>query len=209
MKPEDKEAMKNQKLSLEQEQELDKTWQNLTQDWQTQTTPETDIAALISHTRRRVRRAKYCFALNVFMTIFVSLYFIYDCIKGNVGEPFNIYLGFGSFICIIFVLYEWKIRSRVWRQYNESPDQAIDTAIENSKVSMRYLQISRWSIVPFIPLMNWYFYTVMVSRGEQDLNAYFVGNGLIFVMAIVFEVLYRKRKKEYENKLKLKTENAP
>lgn len=98
----------------------------------------------------------------------------------------------------MFVLYEWNIRAKVWSQYNESPDKAIEMAIENSKVSMRYMQISRWSVAPFIPLMNWYFYSVMENKDHHELSAYIEGNTLIVIIYFIFEYLYRKRKKEYQ-----------
>ena len=195
---------KKQAVQDQHEQDQDQTWQALTKDWQAQATPTTDINALIAHTRKRVRRAKYCFALNVFVTLLITLYFVVNCIQGELYGPLNIYLGVASLGSIIFIIFEWKIRSKVWRQYNESPEQAITTAIENAQVSMRYLQISRWSIVPVIPLMNWYIYTVMENRGEHDLTKYFVGNFLILIMSLVFDLLYRKRKKEYQAKLQLR-----
>ena len=41
---------------------------------------------------------------------------VFTAWKKGLDEPFSIYLAFGSLICIVFVLYEWNIRTMIYRK---------------------------------------------------------------------------------------------
>ena len=183
---------------------FDDTWAELRQDWQAQPTPKTDITALVTRTRRRTRNAKICFAINIFTTMVLIMVFLYGIYNGEWGEAFNIYLGFGSFLSIVFVYFETKLRLATWSQLCDSPEKAIDNAITSSESSMKYMWITKISFLPFLPLVNWYVYTVGQTSDKAVLPAFFMANGLMIITYIVVDYLHRKRRKEYQKLLQMK-----
>mgnify|MGYP000259434156 CR=1 FL=1 len=183
---------------------LDGTWEELSQDWQAQPTPKTDIKALIKRTRQRTRGAKFCFALNIFATLGLLVAFLYGIYDGQWGEPVNIYLGLGGLISLIFIYFEAKIRIALWSQLCDSPEKAIDHAIAGSESSMRYMWITKLSFLPFLPLVNWFVYTVSQTSDKAALPTYLIANGFMLVIYLIVDYLYRKRKKEYHQLLQMK-----
>ena len=183
---------------------LDGAWEELSQDWQAQPTPKTDIKALIKRTRRRTRGAKFCFALNIVATLGLLVAFLYGIYDGQWGEPVNIYIGLGGLISLIFIYFEAKIRIAIWSQLCDSPEKAIDHAIAGSESSMRYMWITKLSFLPFLPLVNWFVYTVSQTSDKAALPAYLIANGFMLVIYLIVDYLYRKRKKEYHQLLQMK-----
>ena len=183
---------------------LDGAWEELSQDWQAQPTPKTDIKALIKRTRRRTRGAKFCFALNIFATLGLLVAFLYGIYDGQWGEPVNIYVGLGTLISLVFIYFEAKIRLATWSQLCDSPEKAIDHAIAGSESSMRYMWITKLSFLPFLPLVNWFVYTVSQTSDKAALPAYLIANGFMLVIYLIVDYLYRKRKKEYHQLLQMK-----
>lgn len=194
-----------EKQSADTPELIDDTWAELTQDWQTQPTVKTDVLALVKRTRRRTIGAKFCFALNIVATIALFSAFLYGVYNGEWGEPFNIYLGLGSLLSLIFVYFETKIRVATWSQLCDSPEKAIDNAIASSKSSMQYMWITKISFLPFLPLINWFVYTVSQTSSKAVLPAYLMANGFMVVVYIVVDYLHRKRKQEYQQLLKAKS----
>ncbi|UUO23240.1 hypothetical protein FGD67_08455 [Colwellia sp. M166] len=183
---------------------LDDTWAELTQDWQAQPTAKTDIATLVKRTRRRTYGAKLCFVLNILATLAIFIAFFYGIYQGEWGEPVNIYLGFGSLLSVAFVYFEMKVRVAAWSQLCDSPEKAIDNAISSCESSMKYMRITQISLLPFLPLVNWFIYTLAQTSTKAVLPAYLIANGLMFVVYIVVDYLYRKRKKEHQQLVKVK-----
>lgn len=183
---------------------FDDAWAELSQDWQAQPTPKTDINALVKRTRRRTRGAKLCFALNITATLGLLLVFLYGVFDGQLGDPVNTYLGLGGLISLIFVYFETKLRLATWSQLCDSPEKAIDNAIAGSESSMKYLWITKISFLPFLPLVNWFVYTVGQSSEKPLLTAFLIANGFMLAMYLVVEYLHRKRKKEYLQLLSMK-----
>lgn len=183
---------------------FDDAWAELSQDWQAQPTPKTDINALVKRTRRRTRGAKLCFALNIIATLGLLLVFLYGVFDGQLGDPVNTYLGLGGLISLIFVYFETKLRLATWSQLCDSPEKAIDNAIAGSESSMKYLWITKISFLPFLPLVNWFVYTVGQSSEKPLLTAFLIANGFMLAMYLVVEYLHRKRKKEYLQLLSMK-----
>ncbi len=183
---------------------FDETWAKLSDDWQSQATPKTDIQALMKRTRRRTRGAKLCFALNIIATFGLLVVFLYGIYDGQWGEPVNIYIGFGGLFSLVFIYFEAKIRFAIWSQLCDSPEKAIDHAIAGSESSMRYMWITKLSFLPFIPLVNWFVYTVSQTSDKAALPAYLMANGFMLVVYLFVDYLYRKRKKEYQQLLQMK-----
>ncbi len=189
----------NEKLAIE-----DDTWAELSQDWQSQSTPKADLDELVKNTRKRTRMAKLCFSANIIATLGLIIVFLYGVYDGQWGEPFNIYLGLGGLMSVVFVSFETKLRLTTWTQISDSPDKAIENAIALSKASIKYMLITKISFLPFLPLINWYIYTVSQTNNKDALPAYLMANGLIVVTYLVVEHLHRKRKSEYQKLLKIK-----
>ena len=183
---------------------IDQEWANITQDWQTQPTVKTDISALVKRTRRRTYGAKFCFILNILVTLGLLTVFLYGVYDGQWGDPLNTYIGVGSLLSVIFVYFETKIRVATWSQLCDSPDKAIDNAIASSESSMRYMWITKISFIPFLLLVNWYVYVVSQTRDKPMLVGLLLANGFMFAMYLVVEYLHRKRKKEYKQLLLMK-----
>jgi len=198
----DAENMQEGKNSVEFEQ----TWAELTQDWQAQPVPKTDIEQLLKRTRRRTNGAKFCFALNALVTLGLLIAFIYGVFAGQLGEPMNTYIGLGSLISIVLVFYEMKIRLAVWRSLCDSPSKAVDHAISACKSSMQYMVLTKVSTVPFFFLMNWFIYTIGKTSDKPLLMAYLFANGFLVVVYIATDYLHRKRRKEYQQLLVLKAD---
>jgi hypothetical protein len=182
---------------------FDDTWAELTQDWQAQPTIKADITALVKRTRRRTLGAKFCFALNILVTLGLLLVFSYGVYDGQWGEPVNIYIGLGSVLSIIFVYFEAKIRIATWSQLSDSPEKAIDNAIASSESSMKYMWITKVSILPCLPLLNWFVYTVGQTSDKAIFPAYLMANGIMLIIYIVADYLHRKRKREYQHLLQI------
>jgi len=177
---------------------LDDAWAKLTQDWQAQPTPKTDINALVKRTRRRTQGAKFCFVLNIIATLGLLLAFLYGVYDGRWGEAINIYIGFASLFSIIFVYFETKIRVATWSQLCDSPEKAIDNAIASSESSMKYLWITKISFLPFLPLVNWFVYSESQANEKTGLPAYLMVNGFMLIVFVTVSYLHNKRKKEYQ-----------
>lgn len=182
----------------------DDRWAELTQDWQAQPTAKTDITALMKRTRRRTYGAKFCFALNIIATLGLFIAFLYGIYHGEFAEPFNIYLGLGSLLSVIFVYFETKIRLAIWSQLSNSPEKAIDNAIASSESSMKYMWFTKISFVPFLPLVNWFVYSESQANDKVALPAYLLINGFMLVVFIMVSYLHRKRKQEYQQLLQIR-----
>lgn len=184
--------------------EQDETWTKLTEDWQAQPTVKTDVAALVQRTRRRTRIAKMCFALNIIATLGLLIAFLYGVVDGQWGEPINIYIGLGGAISVVFVYLETQIRLSTWQRLCDSPEKAIDNAIAGAESAMKYMWITKLSFLPFLPLVNWFVYTVGQTNEKKLIPAFLMSNGFMLVTYFVVEYLHRKRKNEYQKLLKLK-----
>lgn len=182
----------------------DDAWAKLSQDWQAQPTTKTDITALVKRTKRRTQGAKICYGLNIIATLGLFIAFIYGVYNGEWGEAFNIYLGFGCLLSVIFVYLETKVRFVIWSQLCDSPEKAIDNAIASGESSMKYMWITKISFLPFLALINWFVYTVSQTNDKAVLPAYLMANGFMLVMYVGVDYLHRKRKKEYQQLLKMK-----
>jgi hypothetical protein len=193
-----------EKIETKQAEMLDDAWAELSQDWQTQPTQKTDISALIKRTRRRTRGAKFCFALNILATLGLVLAFLYGIFDDQLGDPVNTYIGLGGLISLIFVYFETKLRLATWSQLCDSPEKAIANAIAGSESSMKYMWITKISFLPFLPLVNWFVYTVGQTSEKPLLLAFLMANGFMLGMYAVVEYLHRKRKKEYQQLLQMK-----
>ena len=197
--------MRKKERSAESNEMLDDTWAELTQDWQAQPTAKTDIAALVKRTRRRTYGAKLCFILNILATLSILIAFVYGIYQGEWGEPVNIYLGFGGLFSIAFIYFEMKVRVAAWSKLSDSPEKAIDNAISGCESSMKYMRITQISLLPFLPLVNWFIYSLAQTSSKAVLPAYLFANGFMLVVFIVVDYLYRKRKKERQQLLKIKS----
>lgn len=184
----------------EQEQmtKLDDTWAELSQDWQSQPVPKTDIAALVKQTKRRTQGAKLCFALNITATLGLLIFFLYGVFHGKLGDPVNTYVGGGAFLSIIFVVLEIKIRLATWRQLCDSPEKAIENAIMACQSSVKYMVMTKLSFIPFLFLVNWFVYTVSQTEDKDLLTGLIFANGFMLLMYIFVDYLHRKRKKQYK-----------
>ena len=190
----------------EQMNVLDDTWAELSQDWQAQPTPKTDIQALLRQTRRRTYGAKFCFALNVIATLSLIVVFIYGLIDNQLGDPFNTYIGLGALISVFFVYFEIKIRAATWRQLCDSPDKAIENAVIACKSSMNYMRMTKYSFIPFLVLVNWFIFAIEETTEKSIIPPLLFVNGFMLVMFAIFEYLHRKRKKQYQQLLQLLSE---
>ena len=185
---------------------IDQQWLTLTQDWQAQSVKKTDIDALLKQTKRRTLWAKSCFVLNVIATISLIVAFIFGALTGELGRPFNSYVGLGALMSLVFVYYEMKIRAQAWAQISASPDKAIANALAGYQSSLKYMVLTKWSCLPFGLLGNWLVYTVGQQSDKSTLKGYIFINLIIFAMLVGTEILHRKRKKEYQELL-AKTSN--
>lgn len=183
---------------------LNDTWAALSQDWQSQPTPKADIVALVKRTRKRTWQAKLVYALDVTLTLAIVIFFFYGVYDGQWGEPTNIYAGLGGFAAVIFVYFETKIRIAAWSHLCDSPEKAIDNAIAGSESAMKYLLFSKFSLIPLLPLVNWYVYAMSQTSDKSVWIVYLMMNSFMFVVYLVVEILHRKRKKEYFQLLQMK-----
>jgi hypothetical protein len=183
---------------------LDDTWTELSQDWQAQPTAKTDINALVKRTRKRTRQAKFVFALDIILALAIILFFFYGVYDGQWGEPTNIYAGLGGLAAGVFVYLETKIRVATWSHLCDSPEKAIDNAIAGSESALKYLLFSKISLLPLLPLLNWYIYAMSQTSDKTVWFAYLMANSLMLVIYLVVEFLHRKRKKEYCQLLQMK-----
>lgn len=190
---------------LDSSEVFDDTWAELSQDWQAQPTPKTDITALVARTGRSTRNGKICFGINIIATVVIILVFLYGIYNGKWGEASNTYIGLGSLLAIIFIYFETKLRLATWSQLCDSPEKAIDNAIMSSESSMKYLWITKISFLPFIPLLNWYVYTASQANDKTALPVFLMANGLIIIMYLVVDYLHNKRKKEYQKLSQIKS----
>jgi hypothetical protein len=197
--------VRKNKQDTDRSNALDDTWTELTQDWQAQPTPKTDINALVMRTRKRTRQAKFVFALDIFLALAIILFFFYGVYDGQWGEPTNIYAGLGGLAAGIFVYFETKIRLATWSQLCDSPDKAIDNAIAGSESAMKYMLISKISLLPLLPLLNWYVYAMSQTSEKAVWFAYLMANSFMLAIYLVVEFLHRKRKKEYCQLLLMKS----
>jgi len=183
---------------------LDEQWAEMTQDWQAQSVPKTDISALLAQTKRRTLWAKGCLGLNVLFTIAVIIAFLIGLFQGEYGTPMNTYLGIASIGTAIFVYYEVKIRLQTWRQCCDSPDKAIDNAIVACESSIKYMILNKISCIPFAMAGNW-FIVVMAEENEKSplKGLLFINFFLIFVY-VVADKLHKKRKKELQRLMSIK-----
>jgi hypothetical protein len=176
---------------------IDEQWNNLSQDWQSQPIEKTDIQALLKQTKRRTVWAKTCLGLNVIATVGLFISFVYGIFQGEFGSPWNIYLGGGGFMSLIFVYYEVKIRAKTWSQISDSPDKAIENALAGCESSMKYMSLTKWSCLPFAILANWFVYSIGQQDNKPVLGAFIFINVFIVVMYLITELIHRKRKREF------------
>lgn len=177
---------------------IDEQWNSLSQDWQSQPVAKTDIQALLKQTKRRTVWAKTCFGLNIIATVGLFIAFIYGLFEGEFGKPWNIYLGGGGFMSLIFVYYEMKIRAKTWSQISDSPDKAIENAIAGCESSMKYMALTKWSCLPFGILANWFVYSIGQADNKPVLGAFIFINVFLAIMYIISEFIHRKRRLEFK-----------
>ena len=183
---------------------LDDDWEAMTQDWQAQPVPKTDIIALLNQTKRRTLWAKVCLGLNALFTVAVIIAFLFGLYNGEYGTPMNTYLGIASIGTAIFVYYEIKIRLQTWRQCCDSPDKAIDNAIISCQSSIKYMILNKISCIPFAITGNW-FIVVMAEENDKPLwRGLLIINLALIVVYVVADRLHKKRKKEYQQLMSLK-----
>lgn len=189
---------------LSNDKPLDDEWLALSQDWQAQSVPKTDVEQLLKRTRRRTRGAKICLSLNVLATLGLLIAFVYGVLDGKFGKPFNTYIGIGGLLSIVLVYYELKIRLTAWKSLCDSPSKAIDHAITSCESSMQYMVLTKVSTIPFFFLMNWFIYTVGQTSEKPIIPVVLFGNIFIVGVYLVAEYFHRKRKKEYQQLITLK-----
>ncbi|RHW77608.1 hypothetical protein [Colwellia sp. RSH04] len=201
-------TQQNEELNSAHDQvsSIDDAWAELSQDWQAQPTPKTDIQALLKQTRRRTFGAKLCFALNVIATLSLIGVFIYGVFDNQLGDPFNTYIGFGALLSVFFVSFEIKIRAATWRQLCDSPDKAIENAVIACKSSMNYMRMTKYSFIPFLILVNWFIFALEETTEKSIIPPLIFVNSFMLAMFVLFEYLHRKRKKQYQQLLLLLSE---
>ncbi|MDG1752536.1 MAG: hypothetical protein P8I03_12885 [Thalassotalea sp.] len=195
---EDKKTSNTDENNVIDTSNIDEQWNSLTQDWQSQPVEKTDIQALLKQTKRRTAWAKTCLGLNIIATVGLFISFIYGIFKGEFGTPWNIYLGGGGFMSLIFVYYEVKIRAKTWSQISDSPDKAIENALAGCESSMKYMALTKWSCLPFGVLANWFVYSIGQQGDKPVLGAFIFINVFIAVMYLITELIHRKRKREFK-----------
>ncbi|MFT5759236.1 MAG: hypothetical protein ACI9LM_003993 [Alteromonadaceae bacterium] len=183
---------------------LDEQWAAITQDWQTQPVPKTDIIALLKQTKRRTLWAKVCLGLNIVFTVGIVIVFVIGLYSGKYGTPMNSFLGFAGIGGAIFIYYEIKIRLKAWRQCCDSPDKAIEHAISACQSSINYMILNKLSCIPYIFVGNW-FVVVMALENDKPLwkGLVFV-NFFLVVAYVVADRIHKKRKKEHHRLKSLK-----
>lgn len=185
---------------------IDEQWASLSQDWQTQPFDKTDVQLLLKQTQKRTSWAKLCFGSNIVATVGLLVAFVYGVFQGELGKPWNTYLGVGGLLSVVFVYYEIKIRANTWRQINDSPDKAVENAIAGYQSSLRYMLLIKWSCLPFALLGNWLAFSMSEQANKPIWGSLIFVNGLIISMYVVTDYIHRKRKKEL-NELNSKISN--
>ncbi len=191
------------KQAISDQQEIDPSanplgeeWLTISQDWQSQPFDKADIAALIKQTKRRMLQAKALLAFDVIGTFVLSVAVLYGFFYANWEVATLIYAGTASILSIIFVVYAVQIRLASWRLFAVEPENIINTAIVGCKASLQYIRLLKLSCYALFPLMNWYLYEVVTSKGKSLLIPLLIANGSILLMYIITHYYQVKREKE-------------
>lgn len=202
----------NAKLDEQQDNEnldtsiIDEHWAELTQDWQDQPVTHTDVKALLKQTKRRTIKAKLLFGSNIIATLGIMYSWLYGWLWGNWEKPLVNYLGFGTFISIIFCYLEFKIRQKAWANINDAPDMAINNAIEGYRSSLNYIKLSKWSFLPLMIIINYYVIEVAVEAEVPPAKGLIIVNIFMLVLYVITHIFGVKRQKELDSLLD-KTKN--
>jgi len=182
------------------EQQLDKDWLHITQDWQNQPFEKTDIRKLVKQTKNRTLKAKLLLAINVFCTLAIVSTFFIALYQGDWDMPTLAYLGFGSIGSIIFIYYELKIRLSVWSHLCDSPDKAIANAIAGVESSINYLKLTKFSFYILLPVVNYYLY---VMSQTSDISLWVTLSMINFIILILWLITHWFHKRRLQELAKL------
>lgn len=185
---------------------IDEQWAALTQDWQDQPVEHTDVNALLKQTKRRTIKAKLLFGSNILATVGLLYSWLYGWLWGNWERPLVNYLGFGTVISIIFCYLEYKIRQKAWGNIDDTPDMAINNAIEGYYSSLNYIKLTKWSCLPFAVLANYHLYEVATEAEKSPVKGFIILNLFILVIYVITHAFGVKRQKELDSLLD-KTKN--
>ena len=178
------------------EQQLDKDWLHITQDWQNQPFEKTDIRKLVKQTKNRTLKAKLLFAINVFCTLAIVSTFFIALYQGDWDMPTLAYLGLGSIGSIIFIYYELKIRLSVWSHLCDSPDKAIANAIAGVESSINYLKLTKLSFYILLPVVNYYLYVMSKISGTPLWISLSMINFIMLISWLITHWFHKKRLQE-------------
>lgn len=178
---------------------LDEQWAEMSQDWQSQPVPTTDVIVLLKKTQRRNRHSKILFAADSIVTILLIISFIYGLYVDDWSTPTMNYLGFGSLASIGFVAYSFKIRLNAWNMIAQSPDKAIETAIATCKSSIQYLKMMKYSTYIFFLPMNWYVWEMSKFNDKPVLRGIIVANLILLVIYLWAHKRQLVRTQELQN----------
>jgi len=185
---------------------IDEQWAEMTQDWQSQPFIKTDMTALIKQTKRRMLQAKALLAFDVIGTFLLTLAVLYGSFYGDWDVATLIYGGSASILSIIFVSFAAKIRLASWRLFAVEPENIISTAIVGCKASLQYIKLLKLSCYALIPMMNWYLYEIVTSKGKSLLIPLLIANGSILVMYLITHYYQVKREQELAQLNKMSSE---
>jgi hypothetical protein len=184
------------KLPIDDLVDLDETWAELAEDWQSQPYQKADISALLKKTKRRNRQSKLLFILDIAVTVLTLLAFCYGRYIAHWHEFTLSYLAIVALGSIGLVGYSYKIRIKAWRLIAQSPDKAIDTAIETCKSSIQYLKLIKYSCYFFIIPVNWYVWQMTIINNKSQLKGIIVSNLILLVIYLWAVKRQRTRKVE-------------
>lgn len=176
---------------------LDEQWASLTQDWQEQPVPKSDIKRLLKQTRSRTWRAKGLFFSNVVATIGLLVSWLYGWLVSEWDRSLVSYLGVTGVLSIVFVYYEFKIRQSVWQQISDSPDNALQNALKGYESSLNYIRLIYWSFIPIFIVVNIYLVAAAKEAEQPILPGLIFGNVFLIICLLITWGYGVKRKKEF------------
>jgi apolipoprotein N-acyltransferase len=175
---------------------IDEQWAEMTQDWQSQPTPKTDIAKLLKQTEQRTVWAKCLLAIDIIATLGMLSVALYMWLSGSQDQATIIYLGVGGVLSVIFVYYAIRIRLAAWKVNCGSPDKAIEHAISGCESSISYIKLIKFSCFIFLPFVNWYIFTINQQVSKSPILGLILINVLVILIWSVTHHFYLKRQKE-------------
>ncbi|WP_448546630.1 hypothetical protein [Thalassotalea fusca] len=179
-------------------------WQLLTEDWQEQPFKKSDIDKLLKQTKRRTLWAKAILWLNILATIFLVVMTVVFSQNEEIGTMTVVYFAVSSLLCIVFVYYEVKIRSKAWKKACDSPERALDNALRGCLSSLRYIKLIKiyyWLMIVLVGLFAKELSTELnISVWSIITEIY----GMILVCYLVTHWFHRKRLAELKRLQQMK-----